>query len=199
MPEQQQGLLSRFFEKALRPLGQIPTNTEREMVEGYNRMKSGGIAGLVGLVPGITRPETGNTIVGAIQIASSPFYGIERALLEDPIVETAVEFGADEGTARGATQMGLLGASLINPLMASRKFATKAGSLAEVLDKERGMVGYHGSPHDFPPTVKNPLGEFTDKAIGSGDGGQAFGYGHYIAEGKVLSCSNSILKLPIIV
>jgi hypothetical protein len=43
---------------------------------------------------------------------------------------------------------------------------------------------YHGSPHLFEPTPKNPLGEFRDKAIGTGEGAQAYGYGHYLAENE---------------
>jgi hypothetical protein len=41
---------------------------------------------------------------------------------------------------------------------------------------------YHGSPHTFPPTPKNPLGEFDASKIGTGEGAQAFGHGIYTAE-----------------
>lgn len=41
---------------------------------------------------------------------------------------------------------------------------------------------YHGSPHRFAATAKNPLGEFDPTKIGTGEGAQAFGYGHYLAE-----------------
>ncbi len=41
---------------------------------------------------------------------------------------------------------------------------------------------YHGTPHTMPPTPKNPLGEFDPTKIGSGEGAQAYGYGHYVAE-----------------
>ena len=46
------------------------------------------------------------------------------------------------------------------------------------------FISYHGSPHDFPPTARNPLGEFSDSAIGSGEGNQAFGMGHYTADAE---------------
>ena len=36
------------------------------------------------------------------------------------------------------------------------------------------LKGYHGSPYKFD--------EFSDEAIGSGEGAQAFGYGHYLAQ-----------------
>jgi hypothetical protein len=41
---------------------------------------------------------------------------------------------------------------------------------------------YHGSPHRFPPTENNPLGEFDASKIGTGEGAQAYGHGTYFAE-----------------
>jgi len=41
--------------------------------------------------------------------------------------------------------------------------------------------GYHGTPHTFEPVEHNPFGEFVDSAIGSGEGAQVYGWGHYIA------------------
>jgi len=52
--------------------------------------------------------------------------------------------------------------------------------------KQMGPVSeldvYHGSPHRFPPTAKNPLGEFDASKIGTGEGAQAYGHGLYLAE-----------------
>ena len=52
--------------------------------------------------------------------------------------------------------------------------------------KQMGPVSeldvYHGSPHRFPPTAKNPLGEFDAAKIGTGEGAQAYGRGLYFAE-----------------
>ena len=45
-----------------------------------------------------------------------------------------------------------------------------------------GMNTWHGSPHRFPPTAKNPLGEFDPMKIGTGEGAQAYGRGLYLAE-----------------
>lgn len=36
---------------------------------------------------------------------------------------------------------------------------------------------FHGSPHEFPPTARNPLGEFSIEHIGKGEGAQAYGHG----------------------
>ena len=44
------------------------------------------------------------------------------------------------------------------------------------------LITYHGTPHKFPPTAKNPLGEFDPTKIGTGEGAQAYGHGLYLAE-----------------
>ena len=41
---------------------------------------------------------------------------------------------------------------------------------------------YHGTPHRFPATEANPLGEFDASKIGTGEGAQAYGHGIYLAE-----------------
>jgi hypothetical protein len=44
------------------------------------------------------------------------------------------------------------------------------------------MTAYHGTPHRFPPTESNPLGEFDLSKIGTGEGAQTYGHGIYLAE-----------------
>ncbi|CAB4160821.1 hypothetical protein UFOVP773_17 [uncultured Caudovirales phage] len=44
------------------------------------------------------------------------------------------------------------------------------------------LITYHGTPHRFPPTANNPLGEFDPMKIGTGEGAQAYGHGLYLAE-----------------
>src|SRR5580765_7619144 len=46
------------------------------------------------------------------------------------------------------------------------------------------IKAYHGSPHLFEPTPKNPLGECNMSKIGTGEGNQAFGQGMYTAEAE---------------
>lgn len=53
--------------------------------------------------------------------------------------------------------------------------ALSAGPLATV---------WHGSPHRFAPTKNNPLGEFDAAKIGTGEGAQAYGHGHYLADAQ---------------
>lgn len=64
-----------------------------------------------------------------------------------------------------------------------------APQLAQALENYAFKTGmalpmdvWHGSPHRFAPTAKNPLGEFNPTKIGTGEGAQAYGYGHYLAE-----------------
>ena len=48
-----------------------------------------------------------------------------------------------------------------------------AKALAEVVEQAK-LKAFHGSPYKFD--------EFSDDAIGTGEGAQAYGYGHYLAE-----------------
>jgi hypothetical protein len=59
-----------------------------------------------------------------------------------------------------------------------------ASRLAPAPRNALGMNVYQGSPHRFPPTAKNPLGEFDASKIGTGEGAQAYGHGHYSAEAR---------------
>jgi hypothetical protein len=65
----------------------------------------------------------------------------------------------------------------------------RGGMGAEMLQgMSRGTVSpldvYHGTPHIFPPTARNPLGEFDASKIGTGEGAQAYGHGIYTGEAK---------------
>jgi len=51
----------------------------------------------------------------------------------------------------------------------------RSGGLAE-------LTAYHGTPHRFAATERNPLGEFKASQIGTGEGAQAYGHGLYLAE-----------------
>lgn len=66
-----------------------------------------------------------------------------------------------------------------------------APQLAQALENYAFKTGmalpmdvWHGSPHRFAPTAKNPLGEFDPTKIGTGEGAQAYGMGHYLAEAR---------------
>jgi hypothetical protein len=46
---------------------------------------------------------------------------------------------------------------------------------------------YHGTPHRFPATEANPLGEFDASKVGTGEGAQAYGHGVYLAESPAVA------------
>ena len=73
--------------------------------------------------------------------------------------------------------MGLGAASLIpvGKLIGALRGGKQMGPVSE-------LDVYHGSPHKMAPTESNPLGEFDPTKIGTGQGAQAYGYGHYLAE-----------------
>ena len=54
--------------------------------------------------------------------------------------------------------------------------------IGQITPKPLQLDVYHGSPHRFPPTERNPLGEFDASKIGTGEGAQSYGYGIYTAE-----------------
>jgi len=67
----------------------------------------------------------------------------------------------------------------------SKAVKSSGGSVQPSLEQmQQELDAYHGSPHRFPPTKKNPLGEFDPTKIGTGEGAQAYGHGHYLAQEK---------------
>lgn len=109
-----------------------------------------------------------------------------------PIIPEAMVFQNLVGPAtrqakRGALQAGMKLERGMEPIV---NRAMESGGLPREMVMAMGantqspMIVYHGSPHKFAPTEKNPLGEFSPKKIGTGEGNQAYGYGHYVAEAK---------------
>jgi len=70
--------------------------------------------------------------------------------------------------------------ALEDPLIAPETYG--AGSALRKGGALAGMTVFHGTPHRFPPTDRNPLGEFDAAKIGTGEGAQAYGHGLYFAE-----------------
>jgi len=70
--------------------------------------------------------------------------------------------------------MGQFAGEFVNPLRIAAALR-KTAPIAE-------LDVYHGTPHQFPGTEENPLGEFDASKIGTGEGVQAYGHGIYLAE-----------------
>jgi hypothetical protein len=95
----------------------------------------------------------------------------EKLMLGLDIVGSAIPLAGP--AAKGAVAVGKYAAPQIAQGLENYAFRTGMALPMDV---------WHGTPHRFPPTAKNPLGEFDPTKIGTGEGAQAYGYGHYVAE-----------------
>ena len=123
----------------------------------------------IGLGEGLT-----NQLEGIKGIVTDPVgtakgvYEAGKAVIRDPsVIADALRYTAQKATS------GPLGAGeVIGEMLGPRK----GGPVMQELDV------YHGTPHKFPATEANPLGEFDASKIGTGEGAQAYGHGVYLAE-----------------
>jgi hypothetical protein len=96
------------------------------------------------------------------------------------------------GPAARLANRGLMATGRAGEQLAERvvpQIMERGGLPAEIMQgMSRGTVSpldvYHGSPHRFPPTARNPLGEFDASKIGTGEGAQVYGHGIYTAEAQ---------------
>ena len=84
--------------------------------------------------------------------------------------------------------------------VAAKELSPVAGDmLMNYMVKQRMILPldvYHGSPHRFPPTARNPLGEFDASKIGTGEGAQAYGHGIYTAEAPAVAKGYQVALAP---
>lgn len=137
----------------------------------------------------------GAEAVGSLFPPSNPYGQAVKNLLLGDIPETARRLEEGEPYVLMDTRAGR---QLIKPealevagFMPVGEVAKGAGLAAKALGAKEssllGMLGataYHGTPHRFAPTERNPLGEFDLSKIGSGEGAQSYGHGIYLAENK---------------
>jgi hypothetical protein len=71
---------------------------------------------------------------------------------------------------------------LMAPMAAGAEGASMLGPTAAKVADVFGIKAFHGSPHSFAAEEGAPLGRFRADKIGTGEGAQAFGHGHYFAE-----------------
>jgi hypothetical protein len=98
---------------------------------------------------------------------------VSAAMTVAPMVGPAAKAGA-AGTRMTGTALKDLATSDV-AYNAAMNAMRRSGGLAE-------LTAYHGTPHRFAATERNPLGEFRASQIGSGEGSQAYGHGLYLAE-----------------
>jgi len=110
------------------------------------------------------------------------YYGLSSET-QRPMLETLASLTPPRAV-MGAARVAGQGAEAVG-----RAAAPVAGQALENYMVRTGGVlpldTWHGTPHRFPPTAKNPLGEFDPMKIGTGEGAQAYGVGAgYLAEAK---------------
>ncbi len=175
----------------------IPVDVARGFVSGVAGMP-GDLESIARLLLNIQGPERfvmpktkeeGMAMLG--QIFGANRVGYEAALPTSEDIEKRLPFKGTGPTSEAFTGMGqLAGGFYTGPgapirlvtgipqavVKAGKDFVVAAGKPAVA------MKTYHGSKHRFPPTPKNELGEFDPIKIGTGEGAQSYGYGHYLAE-----------------
>lgn len=119
------------------------------------------VSGLLGTAPDEMGFSVLNPQYQSIMQTARPAFATGTALGVAPIVGLA----------------GKVGAKVLGPT---------AAKMTEGYLQQQGLIlpldVYHGTPHRFPPTARNPLGEFDASKIGTGEGAQAYGQGIYTAE-----------------
>ena len=95
-------------------------------------------------------------------------YEAGKAVVRDPAIIASALRQMGQKAMSGPLGAGEVMGEMIGP--------RKTGPVMAELDV------YHGTPHRFPATEANPLGEFDASKIGTGEGAQAYGHGVYYAE-----------------
>jgi hypothetical protein len=155
----------------------------------------GRTAGLLGMFGDVVNQPSAFTPVRAVQLAMQGVMGQDKY----PDTEQFLKTLPLKPTSRAGEIAGQAASFVpLNPAPAVR--AAKAGvqtlgptasNMAEDFLMRRGLMPtldvYHGTPHTFPPTERNPLGEFDASKIGTGEGAQAYGLGIYTAENPAVA------------
>jgi hypothetical protein len=135
-----------------------------EFTTGLSRGVGGAYTGNLQLIYDLaTRPR------GVYQdlVASAQDLMRDPSMIRNMLSTTAAK------AASGPQGMGEVIGGIIDP-----RSMLKRGRVMSDLDV------YHGTPHTFEPEEGAPLGRFKSQKIGTGEGAQAFGEGHYLAENR---------------
>ena len=126
-----------------------------------------------------------NTVEGMGQMVTAPietgkemYRNVSDVVSNPSLIADALKQMGEKATSSPAGFGEVVGEN-INPRNLAK---TLAKGLAKPVMQE--LIVAHGSPHRFPPTANNPLGEFDASKIGTGEGAQAYGHGHYLSESE---------------
>ena len=110
-------------------------------------------------------------------------YEVGKAVVRDPAIIASALRQMGQKAMSGPLGAGEVMGEMIGP--------RKTGPVMAELDV------YHGTPHRFPATEANPLGEFDASKIGTGEGAQAYGHGIYYAENPGVAKSYQFVNAKI--
>lgn len=151
----------------------------------------------VPLEPGMMRPapaafsprrELENLSIGLGRGAVTGMEGTKQLLTQpvataQALIEAARQLGTDPAVIldmlRAARQKAMSGSLGLGELIGENVTPGMRGRRVPAM---RELDVYHGTPHRFPATEANPLGEFDASKIGTGHGGQVYGEGIYYSE-----------------
>ncbi len=145
----------------------------------------GGDKALLGILKALSPLGAPAQAVGdtALRLTGSPLAATAAEVLLDPLNAAGVLAAAKpaaRAAAAGARQVGKAAKAT------GQSLGPKAAEMAEAYMRRSGMTPeittYHGTPHTFPAEPGLPLGRFRAEKIGSGEGGQMYGHGIYVAE-----------------
>ena len=127
--------------------------------------------------PKIVDPETGK----AMRTPYEAGYKVRLEHAPDNWSEFVIPESAIKGSvseARGGVVHMVDGGKMAKGVMGALAKAREAAQA------QKDLRVYHGSPHRMAPVPDNPLGKFDSSRVGTGEGGAAYGTGHYLAQAK---------------
>ena len=139
----------------------------------------------IGLGEGLTNQLEGvrALVTDPIGSAKGAYEGVVAAVRDPSIIADALRYTAQQA-ASGPLGAGEVIGEMVGPMR------TRGTPVMQEIDV------YHGSPHRFPPTENNPLGEFDASKIGTGEGAQAYGHGSYLAESPDVAKIYALMDSP---
>jgi len=135
-----------------------------------------------------TVESMGQMVTAPIETGKEMYRNVSDIVSNPSLIADALKQMGEKATSSPAGFGEVVGEN-INPRNLAR---TLAKGLAKPVMQE--LKAAHGSPHRFPPTANNPLGEFDASKIGTGEGAQAYGHGFYLAENPEVAKDYTFLE-----
>jgi hypothetical protein len=135
----------------------------------------------IGIGEGLTRQLEGvrEIVTDPIGAAKGAYEGVKAVVRDPGVIADALRYTGQKAMS-GPLGAGEVIGEMVGPMRGKPPMAE--------------LDVYHGTPHRFPATEANPLGEFDASKIGTGEGAQAYGHGIYLAESP--NVAKSYIKTP---